>query len=120
MNDRERIIDLVSYSSSHHAQRGKPRRGFDLRLHLFPFGNVDSSSHQPDHVAMLIQDWPLIGGNVAHGTVRTNNSKFNGFVGLSLDRALVVRLDFWVLVMRDPPRKLPPGHGNYSRYTKDL
>src|SRR5215467_13736457 len=40
MNDCKRVIDLMRYPSSHHAQGGKPRRGFNLRFHLLSRGQV--------------------------------------------------------------------------------
>src|SRR5215472_1411496 len=119
MDDRKRIVDLVSYASSHHAQCGKPRRSFDLRLHLLAFGNIDGRTHQPYNIAKLIEDWALGSGNVAHGTVGTDNAKFHGFLRLSPDRALRRRLYGGDIVWMGPPKPISPMHGNDSGYAKD-
>src|SRR5215472_3698011 len=119
MNDRKRIIDLMSDASGHHAQRGKPRRGFDLRFHFLSFGNVHSRSHQPYNAAMVIQDWSLGGGNVAHGTVRTDYAILHEFLGFSLDRALRSAFDERNVFGMNVPAGLLPGQRKYSRDAED-
>src|SRR5215469_10829972 len=75
MNDCKRVIDLMSYPSSHHAHGGKPRRGFNLLLHLLSRGQVQKGAGYMRNDSILFRECLSPGIKMMNRTISPKNAK---------------------------------------------
>src|SRR5262249_55238559 len=82
MNDCKRVIDLMSYPSSHYAQGGKPRRGFNLRLHLLSRGQVQKCAGYVRYCSTLFGECLSPGIKMMNRTISPEHAEL-AFAGLA-------------------------------------
>src|SRR5262249_13359980 len=95
VNDAQRIVDFMRDAAGHHAQRGKPRGGYqlhfiglDLSFHVLAFGYIQRSSNNADYFAAFIQNPAFCRIDMAYRSIWPNNAELHEVLGLALDGAL--------------------------------